>query len=60
MTFVDLVFPAFLFIAGMSIPFALGCANAGEPLWKIVWHVVTRTCALLTIGILMVNCPSSD
>ena len=24
MTFVDLVFPAFLFIVGMSIPFALG------------------------------------
>jgi heparan-alpha-glucosaminide N-acetyltransferase len=31
MTFVDLVFPAFLFIVGMSIPFALGSRlNKGE------------------------------
>jgi heparan-alpha-glucosaminide N-acetyltransferase len=56
MTFVDLVFPGFLFIVGMSIPFALGSRLArGEPLWKIVVHVVTRTLALLAIGILMVN-----
>src|SRR5882757_4362970 len=32
MTFVDLVFPGFLFIVGMSIPFALGSRlNKGEP-----------------------------
>src|SRR5436190_24046095 len=44
MTFVDLVFPAFLFIVGMSIPFALGARIArGEPLWKTLLHVVTRT-----------------
>jgi predicted acyltransferase len=56
MTFVDLVFPGFLFIAGMSVPFALGSRLAkGEPLWKIVLHVITRTLALLGIGILMVN-----
>ena len=61
MTFVDLVFPAFLFIVGMSIPFALGSRlNRGEPLGKIVFHVVTRTPALLTLGILMVNGESSD
>src|SRR5580765_5507087 len=35
MTFVDLVFPGFLFIVGMSIPFALGSRlNKGEPVWK--------------------------
>ncbi|MEI6078674.1 MAG: DUF5009 domain-containing protein, partial [Verrucomicrobiota bacterium] len=56
MTFVDLVFPGFLFIVGMSIPFALGSRLAkGEPLWKITLHVITRTLALLAIGILMVN-----
>jgi heparan-alpha-glucosaminide N-acetyltransferase len=56
MTFVDLVFPAFLFIVGMSIPFALGSRLAkGEPLWKIAGHVLARTAALLAIGILMVN-----
>ncbi len=52
MTFVDLVFPGFLFIVGMSIPFALGKAM---PLWKKVLHIVTRTLALLMLGILMVN-----
>ncbi len=56
MTFVDLVFPAFLFIVGMSIPLALGSRlQKGEALWKIILHVVTRTLALLAIGILMVN-----
>jgi predicted acyltransferase len=56
MTFVDLVFPAFLFIVGMSIPFALGSRlNKGEARWKIAGHIVARTLALLAIGILMVN-----
>jgi heparan-alpha-glucosaminide N-acetyltransferase len=56
MTFVDLVFPAFLFIVGMSIPLALGSRlNRGEPVWRIFFHVLTRTASLLFIGILMVN-----
>jgi predicted acyltransferase len=56
MTFVDLVFPGFLFIVGMSIPFALGSRfSRGVPLWKTVLHVLTRTLALLALGILMVN-----
>lgn len=56
MTFVDLVFPGFLFIVGMSIPFALGPRIAkGEAIWKIFSHVGVRTLALLALGILMVN-----
>src|SRR5690349_20549037 len=56
MTFVDLVFPAFLFIVGMSIPFALGSRLAkGEPFWKVLVHVFVRAASLLAIGILMVN-----
>ena len=56
MTFVDLVFPAFLFIVGMSIPFALGRRiGQGEPLWKTLLHIAGRTVSLLFIGILMVN-----
>jgi predicted acyltransferase len=56
MTFVDLVFPAFLFIVGMSVPFALGSRLArGEPLWKCLLHVIVRTLSLLLIGILIVN-----
>jgi heparan-alpha-glucosaminide N-acetyltransferase len=56
MTFGDLVFPAFLFLVGMSIPSALGGRlQSGEPVGKTLLHVVTRTLALLLIGILMVN-----
>jgi len=56
MTFVDLVFPGFLFIVGMSIPFALGSRlNKGEPAWKTFLHVLVRTVSLLALGILMVH-----
>ena len=56
MTFVDLVFPAFIFIVGMSIPFALGGRLAkGEPVFKTIGHVSLRTISLLWIGILMVH-----
>lgn len=56
MTFVDLVLPAFLFIVGMSIPFALGSRlDKGERTWKTLLHVLQRTASLLFIGVLMVN-----
>jgi heparan-alpha-glucosaminide N-acetyltransferase len=56
MTFVDVVFPAFLFIVGMSIPFAIGRRiEKGDSLWQVWKHVLTRTLALLVIGFLMVN-----
>jgi heparan-alpha-glucosaminide N-acetyltransferase len=56
MTFVDLVFPAFLFIVGMSLPIALGAQlRKGVPLWKILRHILIRTISLFAIGVLMVN-----
>jgi heparan-alpha-glucosaminide N-acetyltransferase len=56
MTFVDLVFPAFLFLVGMSIPFALGSRlRKGDSVGKTLLHVVVRTLSLLFIGILMVH-----
>lgn len=56
MTFVDVVFPAFLFIVGMSIPFPLGTRLArGERRWRILAHILVRTLSLLFIGVLMVN-----
>src|SRR5580765_95496 len=43
MTFVDLVFPAFLFIVGMSIPLAVGGRmGKGEPVWKTLGHIALR------------------
>jgi predicted acyltransferase len=56
MTFVDLVFPAFLFIVGMSVPLALAPRLArGESRLVLFRHVLVRTLSLLAIGILMVN-----
>ena len=62
MTFVDLVFPAFVFIVGMSVPLALGARlGRGEPPWKCLLHVVIRTLSLLFMGVMMVNgSPDSD
>ena len=56
MTFVDLVFPAFIFIVGMSIPFSLGSRiQKGESVWSILLHVLIRALSLMLIGILMAN-----
>lgn len=56
MTFPDLVFPAFLFIVGMSIPIALGSRRTrGESAGRTLLHVLSRTAGLLGIGVLMVN-----
>ncbi|MCC5876978.1 MAG: DUF5009 domain-containing protein [Candidatus Sumerlaeia bacterium] len=55
MTFVDVVFPAFLFIVGMAIPFALGRRLLVESSLQAVRHVFLRTAGLLLIGVYMVN-----
>jgi predicted acyltransferase len=59
MTFADVVFPAFLFIVGMSIPLAIGRRlERGETLGIIWKHILIRTFSLLVIGIFMVNTES--
>lgn len=59
MTFVDLVFPTFLFIVGMSVPFAIGRRlDKGESLLSVFGHILTRTLGLLVIGVFMVNTES--
>ena len=56
MTFVDVVFPAFLFIVGMSIPLALRQRiKKGEDAKTIAWHLFVRTAGLLLLGFFMVN-----
>ena len=56
MTFPDLVFPAFLFIVGMSIPFATAQRlAAGDTFWQLLRHVLMRTLGLLVLGVFMVN-----
>ena len=59
MTFVDLVFPAFLFIVGMSIPFAVQArAHKGDSTRDIFKHMVLRSLGLIVIGLFMVNAES--
>jgi heparan-alpha-glucosaminide N-acetyltransferase len=56
MTFVDVVFPAFLFIVGMSIPFSMQAQLIRGDSWlKIFRHVIVRGIGLLVIGVFMVN-----
>ncbi|SEN25552.1 Predicted acyltransferase [bacterium A37T11] len=52
----DTVFPAFLFIAGLSIPFAIqNRLSKGENKTRIFWHILQRSIALLVIGFFHVN-----
>jgi len=54
--FSDLIFPCFLFIVGMSIPFAIRNRLAkGESPVKILTHIALRSCALLVMGFFTVN-----
>ncbi len=52
----DWVFPGFLFIVGMAIPFAFHKRlSKGESLPDISKHILLRTLSLLIIGVLMFN-----
>src|SRR6185503_3390079 len=56
MTLVDVVFPAFLFIVGLSIPFAINSRLAkGDSFIKLQQHILFRTLGLLVLGFFMVN-----
>lgn len=56
MSFVDVVFPGFLFIVGMSIPFAISSRLAkGASFWQLQWHIAFRTLGLLVLGVFTVN-----
>jgi predicted acyltransferase len=52
----DTVFPAFLFIVGLSIPFAIRrWEDKGMTRNRLLWHILTRSFALLVMGIYAVN-----
>jgi heparan-alpha-glucosaminide N-acetyltransferase len=56
MGFADVIFPAFLFIVGMSIPFAIdNRRKKGETDLQIIGHVLMRSGALLIMGVFLVN-----
>lgn len=52
----DTIFPAFLFIVGLSIPFAIqNRLQRGEASADIFKHILIRTLALLVMGVFHVN-----
>lgn len=52
----DWVFPGFLFMVGLSIPFAfVAREKSGQSTIRMISHILMRTFSLLIIGIYMVN-----
>jgi predicted acyltransferase len=49
--FYDIIFPLFLFIAGVSLPFSLAKRlKSGESKTRIYWHLVKRMLLLIMLG----------
>ena len=54
--FSDLVFPAFIFCVGMSIPFAIiNRYSKGDSPLEVLLHIAKRTVALLIMGLFSMN-----
>jgi heparan-alpha-glucosaminide N-acetyltransferase len=52
----DVVFPAFLFIVGMSLPFAVNSRiKKGESNAEIIKHICIRAASLIIMGVFLVN-----
>lgn len=52
----DWVFPGFLFMVGLAIPFAFSKRfSDGQSLRTISWHILSRSVSLIVIGVLMLN-----
>ncbi len=52
----DVVFPCFLFVVGMSIPYALEARRArGYTGESTIGHILARTLALILMGVFIVN-----
>jgi heparan-alpha-glucosaminide N-acetyltransferase len=52
----DWVFPGFLFMVGMAIPFSINKRiSSGESNFDIAKHILKRSVSLLIIGVLMLN-----
>jgi predicted acyltransferase len=61
MTLADVVFPAFLFIVGVSIPLAFERARAAEKsTWARFGHILIRTAGLLCMGVIVYNSEDSQ
>ena len=61
MTYVDTVFPAFLFLMGMSLPLSVNSRIAkGQSKSQIWLHVIRRSLSLVVLGLFISNAPQVD
>src|SRR5580698_7477967 len=61
MTYVDMVFPAFLFLMGMSIPLSIRSrTEKGQTFYQVCLHVVARSLSLVVLGLFIANAPQVD
>lgn len=61
MSYVDMVFPAFLFIVGMSLPLAVRQRLRRDPSIPRLWlHIALRSLALLVLGLILANADLAD
>jgi heparan-alpha-glucosaminide N-acetyltransferase len=52
----DWVFPGFLFLVGMALPFSLSKRySQGQTSFELSRHIIKRTISLIVIGVLMLN-----
>ena len=61
MTYVDMVFPFFLFIVGMSMPLAIERRLKQNPSHAALWlHIAMRSCGLIVLGLILANAEKVD
>src|SRR5215469_14613845 len=61
MTYVDIVFPFFLFIVGLSLPLSIDQRLKKNPSPASLWiHVITRSIALIVMGLILANASKVD
>lgn len=61
MTYVDMVFPFFLFIVGLSLPLAIRARLKRNPSVPSLWlHVALRSASLLVLGLILANADDGD
>src|SRR3984957_1473772 len=61
MTYVDMVFPFFLFIVGMSMPLAIERRLKQNPSQAALWlHIAMRSCGLIVLGLILANAENVD
>jgi len=61
MTYVDAVFPSFLFILGMAIPLAVRKRlEKGDSMPRLWGHILLRTVSLVVLGLVLANASKVD